>query len=160
MPEVVCDTSPLQYLHQLQELALLRHLASSVLVPPAVVSEIDAGRRLGLDLPNVAALSWVTVRAPLRIFTTLETRDFGPGESEVLALTLERRDAVAILDDAVARRTARRLGIRLTGTLGILLDAKRIGLIGQITPFLDRLQSLGFRLASHTRLAVIQMAGE
>ena len=52
------------------------------------------------------------------------------------------------------------LGVRLTGTLGVLLDAKRVGLIAQITPLLDRLQSLGFRLAPHTRLAVIQLAGE
>jgi len=160
LPDVICDTSPIQYLHQLQALPLLRQLAAQVFVPPAVVAEIATGRGLGLDLPNLDELAWVTVRVPVRILATPETADLGLGESEVLALALEQRDAVAILDEALARRAARMLGVRLTGTLGVLLDAKRVGLIAQITPLLDRLQSLGFRLAPHTRLAVIQLAGE
>ena len=64
------------------------------------------------------------------------------------------------MDDGLARRVAETLGIRLTGTLGLLLDAKRAGLVQALTPFLDQLQALGFRLASHTRAAVRRLAGE
>lgn len=160
MPEVICDTSPLQYLHQLQKLSLIPQLAKRALVPPAVVAEIDAGRNLGLDLPDIAHLEWVVVEAPTRSLVISEISDLGPGEMEVLALALERKESVAVLDDAVARRAAKALGIRLTGTLGVLLDAKRAGLLSEITPILDRLQALGFRLAAPTRRAVLQMAGE
>ena len=65
-----------------------------------------------------------------------------------------------ILDDALARKTAQYLGIRLTGTLGLLLDAKRSGLITSLTPVLDALQSLRFRLAPQTRSIVLRLAGE
>lgn len=62
MPDFVCNTSPFQYLHWLGQLDLLPALTKQVLVPPAVVAELAAGRALGLDLPDPAALGWVTVR--------------------------------------------------------------------------------------------------
>jgi len=86
--------------------------------------------------------------------------DLGPGEAEVLMLALEMRDAVVVLDDALARRVAQSLGCRLTGTLGLLLDAKRAGLIPAVRPALDQLDSLRFRLASHTRLTILKLANE
>ncbi len=51
-------------------------------------------------------------------------------------------------------------GIRLTGTLGILLDAKQAGLLEEIAPLLERLQALGFRLSQGTKAAVLRIAGE
>jgi len=78
----------------------------------------------------------------------------------VLALALETSDSVCILDDALARQVAKILQLRTTGTLGVLIDAKRAGLISAVRPFLDQLQSLGFRLAPHTRVAVLRLAGE
>jgi hypothetical protein len=75
-------------------------------------------------------------------------------------LALESREAVAVLDDAFARRIAETLGLRHTGTLGLLLDAKQAGLVAAVRPLLDRLQALRFRLAAHTRTAVLKLAGE
>jgi predicted nucleic acid-binding protein len=65
-----------------------------------------------------------------------------------------------VLDDALARRVAEVLGLSFTGTLGLLLDAKRVGLIPEVGPMLDRLEALRFRLAPHTRTAVLRMAEE
>ena len=50
--------------------------------------------------------------------------------------------------------------LRVSGTLGVLIDAKRLGIIPAVCPLLDQLQSLGFRLAAHTRAAVLDLAGE
>jgi predicted nucleic acid-binding protein len=75
-------------------------------------------------------------------------------------LALESAGAVAVLDDRLARRFAETLQIQVTGTVGLLLDAKRAGLIPAVAPLLDRLQDLRFRLASHTRQAVLRLAGE
>jgi hypothetical protein len=57
MREVISNTSPLQYLHQLRQLHLLVDMYQSVTVPPAVVGELLEGRRNGIDLPDLSALS-------------------------------------------------------------------------------------------------------
>jgi predicted nucleic acid-binding protein len=75
-------------------------------------------------------------------------------------LALESPDSVAVLDDALARRVALTLGIKLTGTLGLLLDCKAAGLVPSVRPFLDRLQELGFRLSRRARILVLRSAGE
>jgi uncharacterized protein len=160
LPDVICNTSPLQYLHQIGRLELLPQLVSRVTVPTAVAQELAEGRRRGLDLPIPEALPWVDLCAPTSERVVRLVADLGPGETGVLLLALERTDPVVILDDALARRHAEVLGIPLTGTLGILLDAKRRGLVPAVTPLVDDLQHLGFRLSEATRSAVLRMAGE
>ena len=86
MPEVVSDTSPIQYLYQLELLDILPTLATNVFAPPAVVKELEAGRALGVPLPDMAALEWLTIRRPLSDLAVPLVTDLGPGETEVLML--------------------------------------------------------------------------
>jgi uncharacterized protein len=160
LPEVISDTSPLQYLHQIGLLQILPALVERVVVPPAVDQELSVGRALGVDLPALSNLGWVEIRGPSSRPTLPFAHDLGPGEMETLMLALESRSSTALLDDALARRVAEILQIRFTGTLGLLLDAKRAGLVSALEPLLAKLQSLGFRLAPHTRLTVLKLAGE
>lgn len=160
MPDIICDTSPIQYLYQLELLHILPALARQVIVPPTVVDELAAGRAAGVNLPDLTTLDWVTVRHPASESALPLVTDLGPGETAVLMLALELREAVAVLDDALARRVAEMLGLRFTGTLGLLLDAKHAGLVPAVAPRLDQLQALRFRLAPHTRAAVLKLAGE
>ena len=67
---------------------------------------------------------------------------------------------MVILDDGVARRAAGLLDIKLTGTLGLLLDARKKGLIPAVKPFLSELDQLRFRVSPATRAAVLKLAGE
>lgn len=134
MREIICNTSPIQYLHQLGLLHILKALAEQVVVPPTVIEELAMGRRLGIDLPDLETLKWFIVRRPVSAFALPPVTDLGSGETEVLALALEASNAVVILDDALARQTTEVLKIRLTGTLGLLLDAKRKGLIPMVAP--------------------------
>jgi predicted nucleic acid-binding protein len=129
LPEIICNTSPLQYLHQLGVLDVLPKLVTTVTVPPAVEDELAAGRKLGLHLPDLKNLDWIAVRRPLSSVALPIVTDLGAGEREVLALALETPDSVCVLDDALARQIASALQLRITGTLGILIDAKRTGLI-------------------------------
>ncbi|HSK78445.1 MAG TPA: DUF3368 domain-containing protein [Thermoanaerobaculia bacterium] len=160
MPEAIADTSPLQYLFQLDLLDLLPSLYGQVLVPEAVVRELATGRSRGVALPDLSSLSWITIRKITSSRVLLMAPDLGAGEREVLALAVEISDPLVVLDDALARRFARRFELPLTGTLGLLLKAKQIGRIGQINPSLDRLDSLGFRLDDKTRASVLEIAGE
>jgi predicted nucleic acid-binding protein len=67
---------------------------------------------------------------------------------------------VVILDDGVGRRVAELLKIPLTGTLDLLVAARRKGLIPSVSALLDKLDHLRFRVLSETRLAVLRLAGE
>lgn len=106
MPEIICNTSPLQYLHQIGQLSILPALAGSIIVPPAVLVELDAGIAKGLDLPQPENLNWVKMRAPIAATAAPLITDLGPGESQVLMLALEVPGSIALLDDALARRVA------------------------------------------------------
>jgi uncharacterized protein len=160
LPEVICNTSPLQYLHQIGQLRILPALAGSIIVPTSVRDELDAGIAKGVDLPKIESLSWIRICAPISVKAVSLITDLGPGESQVLMMALEIPGSVALLDDALARRVAIARGISIKGTLGLLLDAKRAGHITTVKPSLDRLQVLGFRLAEPTRKSVLKLAGE
>lgn len=161
MPEVViANTSPLQYLFQIEMIELLRSRYGKVLVPEAVVAELERGREQGISLPDPAELPWIQIRRVAHGSLLPLAADLGPGEREVLALTAETPGAVALLDDALARRYARNLKLSCTGTLGILLRAREQGLVGELRPVIDRLENLGFRLDPQTRLSMLSLAGE
>ena len=86
MPEVISNTSPLQYLFQAELLDLLPALYEEVTVPAAVVAEMEEGRKLGVSLPDLAALSWLKVREVQNKALLPLAADLGQGEREVLAL--------------------------------------------------------------------------
>lgn len=64
MPEFICNTSPLQYLHLLKKLELLPALLGGIIVPDSVAEELEAGRTALWDVPDVRKLSWITIRIP------------------------------------------------------------------------------------------------
>ncbi len=160
MPEVISDTSPLQYLFQAGLLDLLNKLYGQVVVPEAVADEIRVGLASGLALPELASTPWIDVRTPKQKSLLPMTPDLGPGEREVLALAVESPGSLVLLDDALARRHARLLNIRFTGTLGVLLKAKSTGHLAAVAPVIDVLDKLGFRLDAGTRAAVMYLARE
>jgi predicted nucleic acid-binding protein len=82
------------------------------------------------------------------------------GEREMIGLALAKPDPLVILDDADARREARRLSIRFTGVRGIRLKAKQDGIVSQLGPLLDDRERKGFDLDAGTRHQVLQLAGE
>lgn len=160
MHEVICNTSPIQYLYQSGHLSLLKDIYQKIVIPEAVLKEIEDGRRLNFSLPDLQTISWIEIRAikahrMLSLITSL-----GQGEREVLSLGVESPDSVLILDDLLARRYANYLKLRFTGTLGILLKAKQLGLIPAIKPKLKRFEELKFRIDKKTYWRVLDIAGE
>jgi len=160
LADVVCNTSPLQYLSQLDALEILHALAGEILIPSAVSRELAAGRRRGESLPDPSTLAWISLRDPKTIHPLIVGRRLGPGERDAVALAAELANPIVVLDDAIARRLAVQLGIPVMGTLRVLLDAKRAGMVPAVEPFLTRLQSLGFYLDPQTRASVLELAGE
>jgi predicted nucleic acid-binding protein len=160
LPEVVVNTSPLQYLHQLGILDVLHRLAGQAIIPAPVAEELAVGRQHGFDVPDPRAHPWMQIREPRWPEGLRLAIDLGTGEASVLAVALELNDPLVVLDDGLGRWVAKTLGIRLRGTLGILLDAKRVGYIPAVAPAIDRLQQLRFRVSPDTVALVLRLAGE
>jgi predicted nucleic acid-binding protein len=148
---VVSDTSPLIALHQIGQLRLLGTIFGTILVPPAVVREA-----VGVERP-----SWIVERPLTRPLAPAVLRaGLGRGESEAISLALELSADRVLLDDLPARNLAQRLNIPLIGTLGILLAAKRKGLIPAIREPIDTLRRGGFRVANELYENLLRSAGE
>lgn len=151
MAQVVADTSPLIALQQIARLDLLRALFGSVLMPPAVAAEA-----LSVDRPE-----WLVERSLTKpLPPEVAGAGLGSGESEAIALALELSADRVLLDEMPARRLAERLGLPLVGTLGMLLIAKRGGLIEAIREPMDTLRRTGFRMSTGLYEYLLQEAGE
>jgi predicted nucleic acid-binding protein len=154
---VVSDTSPLQYLHQSGTFEVLPKLFGRVIVPPAVIGELAEGRARGHDLPVLDTLSWVEIRAP--ITPLVLPAKLGRGEQEAISVAVERHLPV-LIDDRDARTCAGSLGLKVIGIFGVLIKAKRQGLIPAVMPLVDRIAGQGFRMNDATRQQVRALAGE
>ena len=115
---------------------------------------------MGVLLPDIHSISWIEIRTPQSMDRVPDIAALGAGEKEVLALGLQVRDAVVILDERLGRFYAASLKLQVTGTLGILLRARREGQITRVEPVLDHLKRLGFRLSAPTRESILRLAGE
>jgi len=160
MPDAISNTSPLLYLHRIGALDWLMSLFSQVLIPGAVASELERGRTEGYDVPDLTAYSWLRQVEPHATPSEWLALDLGPGELAAMALALENRDCVILLDDALARRIAQAAGLTVWGTLKVLLEAKARGLTERIEPLLDRLAGSGMWLSDEIRQRILALAGE
>jgi predicted nucleic acid-binding protein len=160
MPEVITDTSPIQYLYQIAQLALLPTLYGQIRMPQAVADELAQGLAQGISLPDPTSLPWLALCQVPSSTLIPDLPNLGAGEREALSLATTLPDSLVILDDALARSYAQQLNIPVTGTLGVLLKGKQSGYIDAIAPLLDQLNALNFRLAPVTRAAVLKLANE
>jgi predicted nucleic acid-binding protein len=160
---VVSDTSPLRVLQRLNQLDLLPALFDEVLVPPTVVVEIanvaDSTRRF-----DVAAVPGVRVVAPASrspVEEMIKVNRLDPGEAEAIQLAVETRADVLLIDERRGTKIARECGLRTTGVLGILVQAKQRQLIQSVRPFLSALQNEGrFFLTEELIEQILRLAGE
>jgi hypothetical protein len=160
MPEVITDTSPIQYLYQIAQLDLLPTLYGQIRMPQAVADELTQGLAQDISLPDPNSLSWITLSQVPSSVLIPDLPNLGAGEREAISLATTIPDSLVILDDALARSYAQQLNISVTGTLGVLLKGKQSGYIEAIAPLLDQLNALNFRLAPATRAAVLKLANE
>jgi uncharacterized protein len=164
MPAVIVDTSVLITLAAAEQFDLLRHFFEKVYVPPAVWEETSMGRRtFGMaEAQKARTQGWLIVQKPHSL-DRIERLSFRlqAGETEALALALELPGALLLIDDAQGRRAAGALGISYTGTLGVLLRAKREGKIAALRPVLDVLRErTTFWLSDAVTRAALEKAGE
>ncbi len=156
----VVNASPIIYLARTDFFDLLQVAATEVLVPAAVADEILVR---GPDDPTARALSetpWIRRVDDLQIPVSVLAWDLGPGESAVIAWALAHPGCLAVIDDLEGRRCAETHRIRLRGTLGLVLRAKRQGVIPNARPVLERLRAAGMYLSSQLVDMALAEVGE
>lgn len=152
----VADTSPIIALVGLGELRLLDALFARIIVPFAVWEELaDKSGAPELDALRMQGVSFLP--APL---LPIEVATLHGGEAAAIALAQAIPNSVVLLDDLAARRVAGTLGLRVMGTLGILAEAKRQGLVPLLRPLIARMLAAGYRLGPDLVQAVLSAAGE
>jgi predicted nucleic acid-binding protein len=157
----VVDTSPLIFLAKLGHLDLLRGGADTVYIPQAVLNEVRARPDEATQAIEQAALSWLSVRQIRnRDAVDILRADLDLGEAEVIVLARETTADQVVMDDLDARRFARRVGLDLIGTVGLLLAARLRGEISSVREEIERLSALGFRVAPSLVEAILREAGE
>ena len=158
---VISDTSPIRALHHLALLHLCRDLYQTVLVPPAVTTELARPTRTcpAIDL---AAFSWFSVRTPKPYAGPVNLpTELDGGEREAIVLALELNADLVLIDERKATDVARGLGLNTIGVIGMLLEARRRQLIQEVLPLLDRLkQDLEFFVSTSFREKIARLAGE
>ncbi len=160
MPEIIADTSVIQYLYQCDCLSDLPALYGNIKIPSAVWDELEIRSNNRCCTANVHDYDWIQVIRLQPHALIPPITGLGLGEREVISMAIDSPESLALLDDGLARQHAKSLGIKVTGTLGILLKAKQSGLIDQVAPVLEQLNNLGFRISNSTQLTVLKLAGE
>jgi predicted nucleic acid-binding protein len=157
---VVSNTSPLTNLAAVGQLDLLRQIYHQIVIPEAVFNELtaDGGLHPGAI---VRQLDWVTCRRVSNpaIVTALEV-ELDRGEAEAITLSQELAADLLLIDEHLGRVVASRLGIKIIGLLGVLIDAKRQGLIPEIKPVVDALMNHGFRIGNDLYIRILEAAAE
>lgn len=147
---IIADTSCFIILTKIEELEILQKVYGEIITTTEIVNEF------GEKLP-----SWIKVKEVIdKQKQQLLEFQIDKGESSAIALALETESSTVVLDDIKARKIAKHLGLNYTGTLGILIKAKLLGIIPSISPIIAKIKQTNFRLSPELELQVLKEANE
>lgn len=147
---IICDTSCFIVLTNINSLDLLQRIYGQIVTTPEVASEY------GESLPD-----WIVIEQAVNIqMQQLLELQLDKGESSAIALALGTPECTIILDDIKARKIAERLGLDITGTIGVIIKAKLNGIIPSIKPLINKIKTTDFRLSEDIEKQALIAAGE
>ena len=161
MPRVIVNSTPLIILSNINHLDLLKKLYSEIYIPEAVFNEVtekaDSACQQIKNNTDWIHVCKITDESQKKMYQA----KLHAGEVEVMILAQEKPEAdLVILDDNAAKKTAKFLGLKVTGSLGVILKAKKTGIIKEVTPLMNQLISNGFYITKEIYNLVKSEAGE
>jgi predicted nucleic acid-binding protein len=159
---VVSDSSPLIGLSVTGHLWLLKALYQTIAIPEAVFREVVLVGQGRAGVQEVLDADWILVQSVnQRPLVLALLGELDEGEAEAIILTMELDAEFLIMDERRGRRAAQRLGLSVIGVLGVLLEAKKKGLLSSVSPVVKALIEIaGFRLSEELVKSFLFMAGE
>jgi len=159
---VVCDSSPIIGLSAVGKLSFLQRLYGKILIPVSVAREITTGNSGQPGADELQSSDWITIQTVGdSVLLRALDGELDRGEAEAIALAVELRAELLLVDERRARKVAARLGLAFVGILGVLVEAKKKGLLVEVRPVLDDLRvRAGFRIKADLYSLVLRTAGE
>ena len=159
---VVSDSSPLIHLARIGRLGLLEKIFGEVVIPPAVYREVIEEGKGKPGWEELSTAKWLRVMEIKKNQALKQSLlvYIDEGEAEAIALANEIHADLLLLDEREARILAKKLGLRVTGTIGILLKAKKKHLIKNLKHELEKLKTTGFRISPNLEQEALKKAGE
>ena len=140
MLKVVSNTTPLISLLKLGRLDVLMELYQEILIPTGVYEEIEAGKNKSF-YRNLSKIDWVKIIKIENEHATRYFLDLDKGEAEAIILATEVGADLIIMDEKLGRFHAKHADLKVTGTVGVLIKAKREGIINELKPLLFELRA-------------------
>ncbi len=165
MSAVVSDSSPLNYLALLSDFDLLRRIYGTLVIPPAVYSEVvESGVAYPVARAVQAALGkWISVAvAPdaSQVADLQREHRLDPGESEAILVAESLGKLPLLMDERRGVECARSRGLVVIRTPLIYADARILGLVGSVRAKLDELRANGFHLSDRHYEMIVEELGE
>ena len=158
---IVVNTGPVIALGACGQLSLLGALHSRVIMPAEVALELTRGASdAPSGPPSPPSLEWIEVLPTTAIPPPLLAAHLDQGEASVIALALEQGISLVLIDERRGRMVARTLGLRVTGSVGVLLRAKKAGRLFSVRQCLDQMRAKGVWLSEQLRASALREAGE
>lgn len=159
--KVVSDSTVLIGLAKIEKTDLLRDIFQKIYIPEAVFREVAEEGHLRAGAKTVREAAWIIKKqigdhTQANLLMTFLER----GETEVLVLAKEIQADLVLLDEEKARKSAVRAGFKVMGLIGILIVAKRLGLITNIGTYIEKLQREKFRLSEKIVNEALKETGE
>ncbi|MCB9035723.1 MAG: DUF3368 domain-containing protein [Lewinellaceae bacterium] len=152
MPEkiIIADSSCLIALSNIGELQILQQVYQQITITPEIENEFGE-----------AILDWIIIEevTDKKKIEILEL-ELDKGESSAIALAIEKENSLLEIDEKKGRNVAKKMGIKITGILGVIIKAKEIGLIKKITPLIEKLEKVDFRISKTLKEKILRRVGE
>jgi predicted nucleic acid-binding protein len=159
MKKAVINSSPLILLFETELEFILPKIFSEIIVSDSVwreVCECGEDDRASKDLPNTHWIKKVNVISDSDIISW----DLGKGETAVLGFAIKNNDYIVVADDKMARKCAEIYNLKLIGTGGLIVVAKKRGLLKNVSDPIDKLKKSGFYLSDEVVSILLKQAGE
>lgn len=160
MRRVIVNSTPLIVLCKIGKLDILKKLYGEIVIPQAVFSEVTAKKDSACR--QIREKEWIHVEQITdQSDKKMYRAKLHDGEVEVMILAQEMPKAdLVIIDDNAAKKTAKYLGLTVTGTIGILLRAKEAGIIENVSPVILEMKQRGFYISAELEEIVLKKADE
>ena len=158
--KIVVDTSPWIALSICGQIPLLEKLYTDVYIPYRVREEIMAGGKQGFGVQELKICRWIKIEKVSDVEKVKLLYELEQGEAEVIILSKEKRIKQVLIDERVARLQARVLGLKVIGTLGLLLKAKKKGLLHSIKPSVTKMLDNGIWIKEEIVNSILKEAEE
>ena len=158
---IIANSTPLIALAKIGKIDLLEEIYARIVIPEAVYEEVAISGKGKKGNVEITKAEWVIVKEvrdkKLKKFLQLE---LGEGEAEVIALACEANADLVIIDENRGRRIARMFGLKVSGTIGTIIEAKRKGLLNNVREVLDELINADVWIGEDLYEEALKLCGE